>query len=162
MEAALNAAAVRRDGPTPGWSGFAGDIAHRFAAEWDPMAVTRFSASSIASVIVLALAVFEPVAMAEPPRSDLVLVGTVSSIRQGGSRLKPWVVMIDVEKVVSGELSDRFFSFAIHSPSRAGLEKGHAYTVRAVWQRDHYEVDEMQWRVPNRAGPGRRLLRLEP
>jgi hypothetical protein len=113
-------------------------------------------------VVVLGLAVFDLAAMAGPRKPDLVLVGTISSIRVGGPRLKPWIVTIDVKKVVSGELSDPTFTFAIHSPSRAGLEKGHSYTVRAVWQGDHYEVDEMQWRVPNRVGPGRRLLRLEP
>jgi hypothetical protein len=32
----------------------------------------------------------------------------------------------------------------MHSPARAGLERGHSYTIKAVWQNGSYAVDETQ------------------
>jgi hypothetical protein len=85
-------------------------------------------------------------AVAPPRDRTLVLVGKVVSITQGGSRPKRWVVTIEVEKVVRGEYSGSRFSFAVHSPSRSGLEEGHSYEVKAVWKGEGYDVDENQWR----------------
>ena len=60
--------------------------------------------------------------------------------------LKPWIVRMEVQKVVSGDFSGGWFEFAVHSPSRSGLEEGHSYTIKAVWSGKGYEVDENQWR----------------
>ncbi len=91
-------------------------------------------------------------AAAASKKKDLVLIGTIFSIRQGGDELRPWIVTVDVEKVISGELSGGWFSFPVHSPSRSGLEEGKSYTVRAVWNGDGYAVDELQWRRPTKVG----------
>ncbi|HVV48880.1 MAG TPA: hypothetical protein VHO06_04415 [Polyangia bacterium] len=94
----------------------------------------------------------ESTAAAASKKKDLVLIGTVFSISQGGDELRPWIVTVDVEKVISGELSGGWFSFPVHSPSRAGLEEGKSYTIRAVWKGDGYAVDELQWRRPAKVG----------
>ena len=87
-----------------------------------------------------------------PPRDrTLVLVGTVFSITQGGSKLKPWVVTIEIQKVLRGQYPGSWFSFAVHSPARSGLKQGRSYTVKAVWKGDadgSYHVDENQWNGP--------------
>jgi len=58
-----------------------------------------------------AFGLFERDGMAASRKNELVLIGTVFSITQGGSDLKPWIVTIDVEKVVSGDFSGRRFEF---------------------------------------------------
>ena len=89
---------------------------------------------------------FDEIAMAAPTQGkDLVLVGRVSSITQGGTLPKPWIVTVDVEKIISGDFSGGQFAFAVHSPSRSGLEVGRSYTVRAAWKGKGYDVDENQW-----------------
>jgi len=85
------------------------------------------------SITIVGSGLLNQLAMAGPPR-DLVLVGNVSSMSQGGSELKPWIVWIDVEKVISGDFAGKTFEFAIHSPARSGLVQGHSYTVRAKWR----------------------------
>ena len=94
----------------------------------------------------------EGAATAATKKKDLVLIGTIFSISQGGDELRPWIVTVDVEKVVSGELSGGWFSFPVHSPSRSGLEEGKSYTIRAIWKGDGYAVDELQWRRPVKVG----------
>lgn len=81
---------------------------------------------------------------------DLVLVGTVREIhsRSGACSLKNWIVVVDVARIVSGEFSGTTFSFAIHSPARAGLQVGQSYTVKATWIGAGYLVDELQWQKP--------------
>ncbi len=106
-------------------------------------------AVAVVVTIIIGVGSVDQPAMAGP-RRDLVLVGNVSSITQGGSDLKPWIVSIAVEKVISGDFAGKTFEFTIHSPSRSGLEQGHSYTVRAKWRRDGYEVDENQWRKRSR------------
>jgi hypothetical protein len=54
---------------------------------------------------VLAVGPLDRAGMAAPRKKDLVLVGTVFSITQGGSDLKPWIVTVDVEEIVSGDFS---------------------------------------------------------
>lgn len=79
---------------------------------------------------------------------DLVLVGTVREIHsQSTARSrKNWIVVVDVDRVVSGEFSGATFSFAIHSPARAGLQVGQSYTIKATSTGAGYVVDELQWR----------------
>ena len=81
---------------------------------------------------------------------DLVLVGTVKEIQpRGGARSrKRWLVVVKVDRVVSGEFSGTTFAFAIHSPANAGLQVGKTYTVKATWTGAGYVVDELQWRQP--------------
>ena len=107
-------------------------------------------------VLVIGFGFFDRDATAEARKPDLVLVGTVAWITQGGSLLKPWIVTIDVEKVLSGELAGSRFEFATHSPARLGLEKGRSYKVRAVWRGNGYEVRETERPEPISAGPSRR------
>ena len=92
-----------------------------------------------------------------PPRDKtLIVVGKVFSISQGGSRLKPWVVTIEIEKIERGEYVGSWFSFRVHSPSRSGLKEGHSYRVTAQWHEEGYEVDESQWRKLQPFEPRRR------
>jgi hypothetical protein len=79
---------------------------------------------------------------------DLVLVGTVTEIHQrhAARSLKNWAVVVRIAKVVSGEFSGKTFTFAIHSPARAGLQVGQTYTIKATWTDKGYVVDEEQWR----------------
>jgi hypothetical protein len=81
-------------------------------------------------------------------RKQLVMIGTVTSIKQTGAvdSLKPWAVTVRIDKVVSGELLGDTFTFVVHSPARAGLERRASYTIRAVWNGTGYSVDENQWR----------------
>jgi hypothetical protein len=101
----------------------------------------------VVAALSLAGGCFDRAASAAPGGEDLVFVGKILSIAQGGaSPLKRWVVTADVEKVVSGQFSGHRFEFAIHSPAMSGLEVGHAYTIRATWTGNGYEVDSTQWR----------------
>lgn len=52
-----------------------------------------------------------------------------------------------------GDFSGGWFEFAVHSPSRAGLQEGHSYTVKPVWTGAGYEVDQYQWKGPPRILP---------
>jgi hypothetical protein len=65
-------------------------------------------------------------ASAEPPSEKLVLMGTVTAISPVAKRpsRRNWAVTIRVEKVKVGKFSHPEFTFAVHSPSRAGLEVG--------------------------------------
>ena len=47
-----------------------------------------------------------------------------------------------ITRVISGEFSGSTFQFAVHSPAQSGLEKGRAYTIKAVWKDHGYIVDE--------------------
>jgi hypothetical protein len=89
------------------------------------------------------------------------VVGTVTDIHPSvlEQSLKRWSVSVQVEKVLSGQLSGTPLTFAVHSPARAGLAVGGSYTVRASWTETGYVVDEMQWRRPTigdvKAAPGK-------
>jgi hypothetical protein len=102
-------------------------------------------AAALAAVVVwLAL---EPItaAMAAAPAKKIVLIGTVISIFQvyapAPSR-RNWGVTIRVEKVKIGKYAESDFTFAIHSPARAGLKVGQRYTVEATWDGKEYLVKE--------------------
>ena len=75
---------------------------------------------------------------------DLVFVGTVTKIYPLGSShsQRRWAVLTRVDTIVSGEFSGTKFTFTVHSPSRAGLRVGRAYTITAVWTTEGYVVDE--------------------
>lgn len=85
---------------------------------------------------------------APSPNRDLVLVVKVVEIMPaaGGSSVKPWVVTTEVGKVVRGRFGQKVFSFAVHSPVRAGLEVGQSHTIKATWDANGYSVDETQFR----------------
>ena len=108
------------------------------------MRLSRTAAAAIAGTAIV-FGSLGSVGMAAPRKKDLVLVGTIFSITQGGSDRKPWIVTIDVEKVVSGDFSGKTFEFAVHSPSISGLQEGHSYTIKATWKGGGYDVDELQW-----------------
>jgi hypothetical protein len=93
---------------------------------------------------------------AAAPTKTLVFEGTVTSIGIVDHELKPWLVTVKVRKIVSGEFSGSTFQFVVHSPARAGLEKGRSYTIEAVRKDDGYTVDENQWRRPKRLQTGTR------
>jgi hypothetical protein len=54
------------------------------------------------------------------------------------------MVMMSADEVQFGELPASTFSFAIHSPGRAGLEIGGVYTIEAKWNGDGYVLDELR------------------
>jgi hypothetical protein len=97
---------------------------------------------------------------AAAPSRTVVFEGTITSIRTIDHELTPWLVTLAVRKVISGEFSGSTFQFAVHSPARAGLKEGGAYTIEAVWKKGGYTVDETQWRRPKRLRIG--LLSTEP
>jgi|GEM_PF-2118562 len=79
-------------------------------------------------------------------RGELILRGTITSITPGRGGLTPWIVRLDVAKVLLGEFSGGSFDFAVHSPARSGLQVGRTYVVAATRRGDGYAVDERQWR----------------
>jgi hypothetical protein len=74
------------------------------------------------------------------PSKRLVFEGTVTSIKIGVDDLKPWIVTVMVEKVITGNFSGPMFQFGVHSPARAGLEAGESYTIEAIWRGTGYET----------------------
>jgi hypothetical protein len=84
-------------------------------------------------------------ARAAAPAKKLLLTGTVTSIFQVDApppSRRNWRVTIRVEEVKIGKYADPDFTFAIHSPARAGLKVGHRYTVEASWDGKEYLVKE--------------------
>jgi hypothetical protein len=81
---------------------------------------------------------------------EVILNGTITSITPGRGRLTPWIVTLDVAKVLLGDFSGSSLSFAVHSPARSGLQVGHAYAVTATRRGDGYAVDDRQWRRPTK------------
>jgi hypothetical protein len=83
-------------------------------------------------------------ASAEPPSEKLVLMGTVTAISLTGKwpSQRRWAVTIRVEKVKVGKFSHPEFTFAVHSPSRAGLEVGGHCTIEANWTGQGYLVND--------------------
>jgi hypothetical protein len=85
--------------------------------------------------------------VAAAPSKKIVFAGTVTEISQTGasppSRLA-WAVTVRVEKVKTGKYEEPTFTFAIHSPARAGLRVGHRYTIEATWTGHEYVVKETQ------------------
>jgi hypothetical protein len=81
-------------------------------------------------------------------KGDLIFLGTVTRIQVAdtGDPLRKWVVATRVDRVISGSFSGAQFSFAIHSPSRSGLEVGKQYRILATRVPGGYEVDQYQWR----------------
>ena len=114
--------------------------------------------SLCAAIVELLLVIAQPSYVAEPESDggasndarrtrDLVFVGTVIEIDpHGADLLKPWIVAVTVDRVVSGDFAGRTFEFAIHSPAKSGLEVGKAYTIKATWTGKGYAVDQHQWR----------------
>ena len=91
--------------------------------------------------------VSQPIAavLATTPENKLVLTGTVTSIFQIDAPVplvRHWSVTIRVEKVRVGKYEKPEFTFAIHSPARAGLQIGHRYTIEATWDGHEYIVKE--------------------
>ena len=83
-------------------------------------------------------------ASAEPPSEKLVLIGTVTAISPVDNRpsRRNWAITIRVEKVKVGKFSHPEFTFAVHSPSRAGLEVGRHCTIEATWTGKGYLVND--------------------
>ena len=90
----------------------------------------------------------EQAAITVTTAKDLVFIGTVTEIYpvSAARSLRNWAVVALIDKVVSGEFSGTTFTFAIHSPARAGLRVGQTYTIKATWTAAGYIVDEAQWR----------------
>jgi hypothetical protein len=87
----------------------------------------------------------------EPPRgvqNDLTFLGTITSIEVAstGDPLRKFRVTTKVDEVLSGHLSGKKFSFAIHSPSQSGVEVGQQIRIQALATAEGYSVDEYQWR----------------
>jgi hypothetical protein len=79
--------------------------------------------------------------------ADLILRGRVTEIVRipNSHRTAGWRVKVAVEQVLSGDFSEEFFSFAIHSPVKSGLAVGGVYTIRATRVADGYTVNATQW-----------------
>lgn len=81
---------------------------------------------------------------AGPESDDLVLVGTVTKLYPLAAprQRRRWAVVVRVDSVVSGEFTGATFTFAVHSPARAGLRVNRAYIVKAVRADGGYVVNE--------------------
>jgi hypothetical protein len=90
----------------------------------------------------------EQAAFTDTTAKDLVFIGTVTEIYpvSAARSSRNWAVVAHIDKVVSGEFSGTTFTFAIHSPARAGLRVGQTYTIKATWTAAGYIVNEAQWR----------------
>jgi hypothetical protein len=102
-------------------------------------------AATLAAVAVLLVLQTMTAARAAAPAKKLVLTGTVTSIFQIDAQppsRRNWGVTIRVDKVKVGKYAEPEFTFAIHSPARAGLKIGHRYTVEATWDGQEYLVQE--------------------
>ena len=71
-------------------------------------------------------------------------MGTVTAISPTGNwpSRRNWAVTIRVEKVKVGKFSHPEFTFAVHSPSRSGLEVGGHCTIEATWTGKGYLVND--------------------
>jgi hypothetical protein len=86
-----------------------------------------------------------PTSTSAAPSKTIVLTGTVAEIFQTNARppsRKAWAVTLRVETVKTGKYDEPTFTFAIHSPARAGLKVGHRYTVEVTWDGHVYAVKE--------------------
>lgn len=89
----------------------------------------------------------EPVAAVMSKKPNLVFLGTVVSIdvsplpRSSAN----YIVTFNVEKVESGKLGAKTFSFPVHDPVQSGLEIGNRYRVRATKTGRGYFIDQYQW-----------------
>jgi hypothetical protein len=97
-----------------------------------------------------------PTVASAAPSKTIVLTGTVTEIFQTNApppSVKNWAVTVRVEKVKTGKYEDPTFTFAIHSPARAGLKIGHRYTIEATWDGHEYDVKETRPLKEEGAGP---------
>jgi len=89
----------------------------------------------------------EPVTSVMSKKPNLVFVGTVVSIEASPllrSSAK-YIVTFNVEKVESGKLGGKTFSFPVHNPAQSGLQVGRRYVVRATKTEKGYYIDQYQW-----------------
>ncbi len=81
-------------------------------------------------------------------QSDLVFLGTVEKVEASPlpqSTLN-WIIYCRVDKILSGDLPNKTFSFRVHSPVKSGLEVGKQYKIKATRTIDGYTVDQYQWK----------------
>ena len=101
-----------------------------------------------AVVCILALACCQPLLAEEPsvPVSQTVeILGRVNAIETAplkNSRLN-WLVIVEPERVISGQFTGRSFSFRVHSPSKARLVVGKRFRIRAIMQNGYYSAKEL-------------------
>lgn len=102
----------------------------------------------------------EPVAAVMSKKPNLVFVGTVVSIEASPLPRSSanYIVTFNVEKVESGKLGVKTFSFPVHSPAKSGLETGKRYRVRATKTDRGYYIDQYQWANQPRNQP----IRVNP
>ena len=117
---------------------------------------TKFRLQSILALIAALLTAQTLIrASAAPSAKKIGLTGTVTAISQVHARppsRRNWAVTIRVEKVKVGKFSHPEFTFAVHSPSMAGLEVGGHCTIEANWMGQGYLVDDMHWMRDKGAG----------
>lgn len=73
----------------------------------------------------------------------IVLVGTVTELipARGLHPHHKWLVSLQIDAVITGDIEEKTFSFAIHSPIKSGVEKGGQYVIDAARiQADKYVV----------------------
>lgn len=104
----------------------------------------RFPPTVASTLFALLVCTCAPLHAHEPP-ADAIWIAIVDDIipspePQMGT--KNWVVSLRVERVESGTPPSGSVDFRIHSPARAGLEKGKRYRIHALAQQGGYVVDE--------------------
>jgi hypothetical protein len=114
----------------------------------------HISRVAVSSTLVAWLMV--PAGVSAAPSKTIVLTGTVTEIFQTNApppSLKNWAVTVRVEKIRTGKFEEPTFTFAIHSPARAGLKIGHRYTIEATWNGHEYAVKETRPGKEEGTGP---------
>lgn len=74
--------------------------------------------------------------------NESTFIGKVSRVEIGNLRhpYMRWVVVLKVDKVISGPSPGDGFWFAIHSPSQEGIKVGQRQRIRARKMADGYEI----------------------
>ncbi len=100
------------------------------------------------SLVLLACLIIGNTTINQAAQPDLVLLGTVEKVEASPlpqSSLN-WIIYCRVDKILSGDLPTKTFSFRVHSPVKSGLEVGKQYRIRAIRTTDGYDVDQYQWK----------------
>lgn len=77
----------------------------------------------------------------------IVLVGTVTELipARGLHPHHKWLVSLQIDTVITGDINGKTFSFAIHSPTKSGVEKGGQYVINATRiQADKFVVKSIE------------------
>jgi len=103
--------------------------------------------TALISLLVSTLLIIVCTVTAGEEDSLVIFLGTVQNIVISPLEkcLDNYVVQCRVDKILSGDIACKTFSFRIHSPTQSGLEIGKQYTIVATRTAEGFVVDQYQW-----------------